>query len=238
MALQELLYIFLQSIGSTLVAAVLCYRSAWGLLLFPLFLYLQYKQCRQKISNKRKAELEEQFMHGMRVLNTALQAGLSMENAWLEVQKEIRILYGEKSSFYQELKEMNCSVELNMPVEKLFLDFAYRSGLEDAVSFAEVFDYGKRYGGNWKHMIDMVVNRMGEKYDAKKEIEIMVAEKKMEQQVMNVMPLVIVAFLQISAWDYMTVLYHNWIGVICMTICLFLYLAALEISTRILQIKV
>lgn len=238
MSFQSLLRMLFRSFLITLVTAVLFYRSPWAVLLFPLWGYLNYKYTRKKTLELQKTELEEQFMHGMRVLNGALQAGLSMENAWLEVQKEIRLLYGEEVVFYQELKDMNHSVGLNMPIEKLFLDFAYRSGLEDAISFAEVFDYGKRCGGNWKRMIDTVVNRMGDKYDAQKEIEVMIAEKRMEQQIMNLMPLGILLFLQVSAWDYMSVLYHNLPGVVCMSMCLVGYLAALGVSEKILQIKV
>lgn len=238
MSFQMLLSVFLRSVGITMAAAFLFYRSVWGMLLYPLIFLLEYKRSKKRNIEKQKAELEEQIMHGMRVLNSALCAGLSMENAWREVEREIRILHGETALFYQELKDMNHSVSLNMPIEKLFLDFAYRSGLEDVISFAEVFDYGKRCGANWKHMIDAVVNRMGNKYDAKKEIEVIIAEKKLEQQIMNLMPLGMLLFLQISAWDYMSVLYHNWVGAFFMTVCLIGYLTALFLSEKILQIKV
>lgn len=238
MSFQILLQVFFRSMGITIGAAVLFYRSVWGMLLLPLFGYLEFRRTKTRLLEVKRYELEEQFMNGMRVLNSALQAGLSMENAWLEVEKETKLLYGEGAFFYQEIKDINYSVGLNMPIEKLFLEFAYRSGLEDAISFAEIFDYGKRCGGNWKHMIDTVVNRMGDKYDAQKEIEVMVAEKRMEQQIMNLMPLGILLFLQVSAWDYMSVLYHNWIGGICMTFCLAGYLFALWLSEKILQIKV
>lgn len=238
MSFQMLLSVFLRSVGITMAAAFLFYRSVWGMLLYPLIFLLEYKRSKKRNIEKQKAELEEQIMHGMRVLNSALCAGLSMENAWREVEREIQILHGETALFYQELKDMNHSVSLNMPIEKLFLDFAYRSGLEDVISFAEVFDYGKRCGANWKHMIDAVVNRMGNKYDAKKEIEVIIAEKKLEQQIMNLMPLGMLLFLQISAWDYMSVLYHNWVGAFFMTVCLIGYLTALFLSEKILQIKV
>lgn len=238
MSLQSHLQVLFRSLLAAVAAAVLCYRSVWGLVLLPLFFGLEYKRTKKREAECRKKELEEQFMQGMRVLNSSLQAGLSMENAWLEVEKEIKILYGEDTFFYQELRNMNHSVALNMPVEALFLDFAYRSGLEEAISFAEVFDYAKRCGGNWKHIIDTVVSRMGEKYDAQKEISVLVAEKKMEQQIMNLMPLGLLLFLQVSAWEYMSVLYHNRIGVICMSVFLAGYLAAIWLSEKILQIRV
>lgn len=232
------LEIFLKSMGVTIAIAFLFYRSVWGMLFYPLSVIFIYRRNKKRYEEQQKAELEEQIMQGMRILNSALRAGLSMENAWREVEREIRILYGEKALFYLELKDMNHSVRLNMPIEKLFLDFAYRFGLEDVISFAEVFDYGKRCGANWKQMIDAVVSRMGNKYDTKKEIEVLIAEKKLEQQIMNLMPLGMLLFLQISAWEYMEPLYHNRFGVFCMTVCLFGYVTAWVLSEKILQIRV
>ena len=222
----------------TVLLAFLFYRSTWGCLLFPVLIYLLYQKRLQSEEEEEKRLLEEQFVNGIRVLNTSLQAGLSMENAWKEVQKETELLYGKDAVFYKEVREINASVEMNLPLEKLVLDFAYRNGLEDMISFAEIFEYGKRCGGNWKNIIDTTVMHINEKYEARKEIEVMIAEKKMEQSIMNIIPLGLLAFLQISAWDYMSVLYHNFFGVICMTICLLGYMASIMLSQKILQIKV
>lgn len=222
----------------TVLISILFYRSAWGSLLFPLLLYLLYQRKIAMEKEKRKKALEEQFMNGIRVLNTSLQAGLSMENAWKEVQQETRIMYGEKAIFFREVQEINHSVEMNIPLEKRILDFAYRSEVEDIISFAEIFEYGKKSGGNWKRIIDTTVLHLSEKYEARKEIEVMIAGKKMEQQVMNMVPLGMLAFLQLSAWDYMHVLYHNLLGVVCMTFCLLGYVGAIFLSQKILQIQV
>ena len=87
-------------------------------------------------------------------------------------------------------------------------------------------------------MIDIFVARMTERYEAEQQIEIMVAEKKMEQQIMNLMPLGMLTFLQFSAWDYMSVLYHNWLGWIAMTAFLIVYLVAVILSQKILKVKI
>lgn len=228
----------LKAIGINFVIMWLFYRSLWVVLIFPGILFWILKQTREKGIEKRKSRLQEEFVNGISVLNGSLQAGLSMENAWKEVEKETRLLYGETSLLYSELKEINQMVAHNIPIEKLFLEFAYKCKVEDVIQFAEILDYGKRSGSNWKKIIDTTVNRMQERYDARQQIEVMVAEKKMEQQIMNLMPLGLIAFLQVSAWDYMKVLYHNWFGVISMTIFLFSYIAAIIISKRILKVEI
>ncbi len=230
--------VFLWTVGSCFVIGWLFYRSLWALVLAPILLVFFYNREIRKGCKNQQEELQEQFMNGMRVLNTALQAGYSMENAWKEVQRETHFMYGEESLFFREVREINHSVSLNMPIEKLVLDFSHRTGIEDVITFAEIFAYGKRSGGNWKKIIDTTVMRMCEKYDAQKEIAVMVAGKKMEQQVMNLLPMGILAFLQLSAWDYMKVLFHNPLGIIFMTICLAGYGGAIVLSEKILQIRV
>ena len=177
-------------------------------------------------------------MHGMQTLGQSLQAGYSMENAWCEVEKEIGLMYGEEAEFFKNVKDMNNSIRMNVPIEKLFLEFAYSSGVEEAIRFAEIFAYGKRCGGDWKQIIDTTLYRMKERYDTRKEIEVLVAQKQMEQRIMNLMPLGMLAFLQLAAKDYMAALYHNWLGILCMSVCLCLYVATLILAEKILQIKV
>ena len=230
--------IFLSSLLLSIILAFLFYRSIWGMLCFPIVFLVVLHREKQVVKTRRDEKLLEEFVNGIRVLNTSLQAGLSMENAWIEIQKELLIMYGEDALFYKEVKEINCSVALNVPIEKLLLTFSYRSGLDDIIMFAELFEYGKRSGGNWRRMIQDVVQHIQDKYDAQKEIEVMIASKKLEQQVLNIMPLGILLFLQISSWEYLSVLYHNPKGLLCMSICLAGYGAAYLLSEKILQIQV
>lgn len=236
--LKERGQVFLRAILITVGVIWLFYHSLWAGVVFPLVLWEEIKTARKKGIESRKDKLQQEFVNGISVLNSSLQAGLSMENAWKEVEKETRFLYGEDSWFYIEIKEINRMVAHNVPIEKLFLEFAYKCKVEDVIQFAEILAYGKRSGSNWKKIIDSTVGRITERYEARQQIEVMIAEKKMEQQIMNLMPLGIIAFLQLSAWDYMKVLYHNWFGAIAMTVFLLLYIVAIALSQKIMKVEV
>lgn len=235
---KEIKNVWLLSAFSTIVVAWLFYRSVWAVVLFPFLYRLVKEKLKQSGKEKREAFFMDAFLNGIRTLNSSLQAGISMEGSFKEVEKETKILYGDKSLFYLEMVELNHSVDMNVSVEKLFLELANRTGMEDVMQFAEVLEYGKRSGGNWKQIIDATVYRINEKCEVRKQIEVMIAEKKLEQQVMNILPLGILGFMQIFSWDYMSVLYHNWFGVLVMTIALGLYVFALYVSERILQIRI
>lgn len=235
---KEFAKVLLKSLGITGIIMLLFYRSVLAAIWFPIVYCLIFHQAKRDESERAKAKLQEEFLHGIGVLNSSIQAGFSMENAWKEVEKETKLLYGETSCFYLEIKEMNQKVAHNTPLEKLFLEFAYRSKLEDVIQFADLLDFGKRSGSNWKQIIDVTVCQMTEQQEARLQIEVMLAEKKMEQQVMMVVPLGLLAFLQFTAWDYMSVLYHNWFGVIAMTIFLGLFILAIGLSQKILKVQI
>ena len=222
----------------SIVISILIYRSIIAMIVvFPVYIILKKRQ-KKELKNKRDRELQNQFLDAIQVVSTALQAGLSMEKAWMEAEKEIKQLYGADSYLYLELTELNRLTTYNMPFEKLFMEFANRTGVEDIIWFAEILGFGKKSGGNWRKIITDCVYRMSEKEEVKKQIQVMIAEKKLEQQVMNVIPLGILAFLQMASWDYMSVLYHNAVGVICMTMFLVGYGGAVFLSEKILEIQV
>lgn len=218
--------------------ALLFYRSIWACAYAPAIYFIVKKREKKKQKQIQEKLLLEQFMQGMQVLNTSLQTGVSMEHAWVEVEKEIKILYGAENYFYKKIKEINHAVELNHPIEKQFLKFAQETEIEDIIHFAELFDYGKRSGGNWRKIIHGILQRMKEKFEAEEEISILIAEKQMEQRVMSMMPLGIIAFLQIFSWEYIKILYHNPLGIICMSMVLVGYGGAVWLGEKILQIKV
>lgn len=229
--------VILRSLGITGIIMILCYRSFWAAILFPVIWFWQAKEDEIKKQEEKNNRLKEEFLHGITVLNASLQAGFSMENAWKEVEKETKNLYGETAELFLELKEINQKTAHNAPIEKLLLDFAYRCKVEEVIQFAELLEFGKRSGSNWKNLISTTVAHLSQRQEAIKEIEVMVAEKRMEQKVMNIVPLGLLAFLQFSAWDYMKVLYHNLFGVIWMTIFLIAYIGAILLSKNILKVE-
>ena len=63
------------------------------------------------------------------------------------------------------------------------------------------------------------------------------AQKKLEQNIMNLMPLGILAYLKISSGDFLSAIYGNAFGVCFMSICLGIYVGALILAEKILKIE-
>ena len=238
LSIKEYLILLVAALAAGGIVSYLFYESLFGLLLAPVFFVLLKKRKIHQEIQKRKITLSEQFMDALKAVSTALLAGYSMENAWIEAQKELELLHGRESLMYQEVDEMNRAVQMNVPLEHKIEEFAIRSGVEAIASFAEIFSFAKRSGGNFVQIIDATTHRMCGKFETEREIEVMVASKKMEQKVMDVIPIGIIAYLKISAMGTLDILYGNFFGVCFMTVCLVLYVGAIYLSERILDIRV
>ena len=221
-----------------MLAAWILYQSVYGMVTAFIFIPLCIQREKRKRQEQQKETLLLQFRDAMQSVAAALQAGYSMENAWIESQKEMELLHGRESLMYQEVDEMNRAVQMNVPLEHKIEEFAIRSGVEAIASFAEIFSFAKRSGGNFVQIIDATTHRMCGKFETEREIEVMVASKKMEQKVMDVIPIGIIAYLKISAMGTLDILYGNFFGVCFMTVCLVLYIGAIYLSERILDIRV
>lgn len=217
--------------------AYLFYDSWLGLLMIPLLFLIIKRHAIQQGKKERQSKLAKEFLDALRSVSASLLAGLSMENAWREAQREIERLYGRESLMGRELEVINHSVACNMPLEQLLSDFGERSGNGDIASFAEVFAFAKRSGGNFITIIEGTSEHMRAAYETEREIQVMVASRKMEQKVMNVMPMLILAYLKLTSTGFLDVLYRNLLGVCFMTVCLLLYGGAMVLAEKILNIK-
>ena len=123
-----------------------------------------------------------------------------------------------------ELVYMEAQLGVGIPVEKLFLDLADRSGVEDIREFARVFAAGKRRGGELDRILTNTVRHMKQKQETEKDIMAEIASRRMEQNIMSMVPLGILLYLRLTSPDYMAVFYTTAAGKAMMTGCLVLYL--------------
>lgn len=220
------------------VFAWLFYRSWFGMLLFPTVYAVYLRAYKNAQIKKKKESLLYEFKDAMQALSAALLAGYSMENAWRDVERELRQLHGQKSLMFAEVRQMNAAIAVNEPMEHVFMEFAGRSGCEEVESFAEVFVFAKRSGGDFVKIIRVAVQKLTGKIEVEQEIATILAGKKLEGQIMNAMPLFILAYMTLSAGDFLDVLYGNVLGVVIMSVVLAGYVLALYLSVRILDIHV
>ena len=218
--------------------AYLFYASLWAVgILVPVGIYY-YKQWKLERIRKGQRGFRKQFRDALETLASALSIGYSMENAIKEVQSEMQIMYTDEAPITKEFVLMVRRLNLNMTTEQVWDTFSQKIQLEETESFVTVLSLAKRSGGDSIAIIRNAVRQLGDKMEVEREIETILAAKKLEFKVMCVIPLGIIGYMRISFPEFMDVLYGNPAGVLFMSGCMLCYLAAIHLGQKIIVIEV
>ncbi len=215
--------------------ALAFYRSAWAIIPLAPLGCLVIRLLQDRKAESVRENLAEQFKECILSVSASLQAGYAVENAFLESRADMRNLYGEQSYIYQELERIRRGMAVNISLEELLQDLGERSGSEEIEQFAQLFSIAKRGGGNLPEMIRTSANLIGRKMEARQEVGILLAGRKMEQNIMRIMPFGILLYVGKAYPGYFDPLYHNLQGIALMNLCLVLYLAAVLIGEKVFQ---
>lgn len=220
------------------VTAYFFYRSAALFLImlpgFAIFLKL-YKS---RLREKRNKKLMEEFSETLGSVSVNMRAGYSIENAFLEAYKDIKLFYGEESLMAKEILRIKRGLEINITLEELIDNLAKRSGAEEIEMFSDVCKSAKRNGGNIAEVLTDTAERIRESICVDAEIDNLMAEKKLEFRIMSVMPFVIFIYINITSAGYFDVLYEDIFGRVFMTVALLIFAGALILGRKIMRINV
>lgn len=234
----EYIRAFLQ--GALLISLIsyLFYGTILGAILLSPYLIRYMKSWEKQVIQKKKQSFQLQFKEAIQSLSAALSVGYSVENAMRETWKDLRLLYKKDEIILHEFHYMIRQLDMNLPVEAILKAFAERTQDEEVGVFVDVFSMSKRSGGDMISIIRNAVYQIGEKIDVKREIDTVMAAKKLEFKVMSVVPFAMACYIKLSFPEFVNVLYGNLVGIVIMTICLAIYGAAYEYGKRIVEIEV
>lgn len=230
--------IMLRAFAVTAVVGYLFYHSIYAVvLMIPLFILVVRRQKKTHIK-MRKMQLLYQFKEGITIVLSGLEAGYSIENAFEDACRELHQVYRKQTDIEVEFRHICKGIKLNEQLEVLLMDFAGRSGLEDVRNFADVFMISKHRGGDMITIIRSSIHIIQEKIDVNQEIDTMLAGKRLEQNIMNIVPLGILFYVNLTSPDFLSSLYGNLIGAFIMSGCLIVYAGAYMLGKRIIEVEI
>ena len=211
------------------------YRSLIAALPLSVVGFLYYRQKEKELATKDVKVLEVQFGEAIRGVDAALKAGYSIENAFVQSGRDMERQFGKEAFIYEELEVIRRGLVINITLEEMLTDLAVRSGSEAIEDFAKVFVIAKRYGGNMSEVISAAVETISLRIETSDEISTALSGKKMEQNIMKLMPFGILSYVGVSSPGFFEPLYGNLTGIAVMTVLLAIYLAAFFMGDRILS---
>lgn len=184
---------------------------------------------------RRAKELKLQFRDMLEAVATSIGAGQNVTESFVSAYGDMRQQYSEDALIVQELANIVGGMNNNINIETLLNDFAARSGLEDAQSFANVFETAYRKGGNIKEVVQSAYEIINEKMSVDMEIQTMTASANAELNMMLAMPVVIILMLRFMGGSFSG--QGTLISVIATTIALAIFAAAYFAGKKLMDIR-
>lgn len=191
----------------------------------------------RQILAKRQRALKLQFRDMLDALSTSLGAGKNVRDSFLIVQDNMEEQYDEEAFIVNELHCINVGLMNGVNIEELLADFARRSGNGDIQDFADVFEICYRQGGNIKETVRNTCTIIGDKMSVAEEIETTISGSKSEQNIMLVMPILLVGMIKLSSPEF-SAKFATPSGIISTTVGVVLFVASYFLGKKLLDIKV
>lgn len=198
-----------------------------------MFLPIRTKQ----IIAKKQSVLKLQFRDMLESLTTSLGAGKNVTDSFKTIYDDLKVQYEEDAYILKELEIIISGMANNIDVEDILEDFGRRSGIGDIESFANVFRICYRKGGNIKDTIRSTHEILSDKMEIAEDIETVVTGSKNEQNIMVVMPILLIGMIKLMSEDFANN-FTTPTGIISTTIAIGMFVASYFIGKAVLNIKV
>ena len=209
-----------------LIALALCALSKFG-----EQTYKKYK------IRRRKEHLKEAFRDFLYSLSSSINAGRQMPEALIEAYYTLSTVYDEESAIIKELYFMKVSIEEKRVSEEILLkDFAKRCGIEEILSFAEIYITCRETGANVSDIINKTIDILMDKIALSKEIKTITAQKMFEARIISLMPMGIIVFLNMASPGYLQPMYDSVVGNLTMTLALGMIVSSYYVMSKLSEV--
>lgn len=214
------------------------YRSLLALIPLSAAGFLYYRMEKKALHRMKKEQAREQFKELMLLVSTSQKAGFSAENAFISSYQDMKALYGRDSSICHVIQVLKTGRENNIPFSRLWKQIGDQLAIPEIREFAQVYEISQESSGNMASVMERTADIIVHSIETEKEIVLLLSARRLEQKIMNVMPFFIMMYISLTSPGYFEGLYHSVQGVLIMSLCLFIYLGAYQLSVRIISIEI
>ena len=218
--------------------AYVFYRSVWGCLWIFILGYPYVKWCRKRLIKEKRDRFTRQFRDFLQMLAGNLQAGDSVDHAIENCLPELRRLWGMDAFICRDLEQICKQISLSHQTAKVMTLWGKNREDPELLLFLQIFLYGKNSGGDLCLTISKSAESITRRVETSQQIQTLLSAKKYEQEIMSIVPIIILLYVGLTNPEYLSELYGNLTGILFMTGCCLVYAIACFIGIKIMDIKV
>lgn len=192
---------------------------------------------KEQIIAQRKKKLRTQFIDLLDSLATSISSGKNVPNAFVAARDDLLVQYQPDAYIVQEVDNIISGIQNNIDVSSMLINFGERSGIQDIRTFGRVFETAYSKGANLKDVVRNSHLILSNKCEIEAEIETKVASNKNEQNIMIIMPVILILMIKMAGSDFASN-FTTPTGILCTTIAIGTFVAAYFLGRKILKIEV
>lgn len=220
------LYVFYHSVFISLIAA----------LVIAAFLESGYANGRIKA---RRKKLRVQFCDMLESMAVASRAGNTELHALEAALKDLKRTYSDDTDIIVEITDILNKYRNGIQLRVLFRDFGERSGVDDILSFAQIFEVIEGKSNKFSDIIRQTQQVISDKIEIEQEIETVLTAPKQETTMMIIMPvLLMLLFSSDGENGMMGMLFTTFGGRVLTTVCVIVFIVAYFLSQKLTDIKI
>lgn len=181
--------------------------------------------------------IRDRFIDLLDSLSSSISSGKNVPNAFAAAREDLLVQYQPDDFIVQEVDNIISGIQNNIDVGSMLLNFGERSGIQDIRTFGRVFETAYSKGANLRDVIRNSHSILSNKVEIEEEIETKIAGGKNEQNIMVVMPIILITVLKMSGGDF-AANFTTATGILCTTIALVAFVGAYILGRKIMDIEV
>ncbi len=221
--------------GVFICLAVIAFYDSLILLMLVLSVFFYIAIKKETYQKNLDSYYLDAFIDFLNQINANLCIGMGFDSSIIASSK---MLQNDLSYSSKTIKKLNHSVQMGVRGELLFQHVCEAFPIYEATLFSRMMHLSKETGSNPSIITGITIDKLYMKHKVNNEIEMILYQKKLEQMILCLAPMLIILFIRISSPGYMDILYQTTVGKVVMTFALGLILAMKSISEHIIKFRI
>ena len=191
---------------------------------------------KKTLMEKRAKKLRRQFADLLEVLSTLFSAGSTLNDAFLQAERDLQAQYSVNDYIIREVAEINEGIRNGISLEEMLYSFGRRSNNQDIINFSNVIANCYRLGGDFRVIIRRTRDIIVEKIEIEEEINTKMSSNSMQLNAMTLMPIILVGLLKTTNGTFAENL-SSLVGVAVTSVALVLFVVAYFWGRKIIKVQ-
>lgn len=180
----------------------------------------------KRLIRKKELQLESTFQGFMLSLAAALRAGYSLPNGFGEAYKEMLHMYGANQFLVTGLARILRGIKEGKRCEDMLEEVGRQLRCNSMEELGRTLKVATKTGGNMNKVLCRTVQTLQQNYALLQDIEDGMAGRKYEAKIMEVLPFLLLFYVELGNPGFFDGLFGRIDGIVVMSGCLVVFLIA------------